>query len=998
MEANPPSFSTLFGDDFPTTPLWDVQSQVSEETDRQQEECIEFFADETDAFDDEQGDSQRTEGNIELTNTSGIKFLEEDEESMSSSGTTSLPPAPFDPGDHVYQWCKVAGIPAFHHHAIVMQVHWDNFDGIWMLHVSDFSNISLYDATAAATGRRRRQRNGSGSCISSAPFPSGSNPFLKKKEPGSWRSYATPAERWHKVIYQATLWQQVTNPSAGTCTRAECDPPVVVEARVHFLQLNSATLLANKPYHWLYNNCEAAAVWCKTGKWCTLQALTFLTTAVAGQAKSTAFLAGTAAATQVTVTAPAAGIWGSWFGLTTTTQLPLLVSQPYLIPALAAYGLITVGVPAIMIHNAKREWNNITMSLNDLFWTEYALDRPEVFVEFIKHFYDDGVDVGGKEASSKKKLQQYSNKKQEKDDNSLKKDDTKPVQPTHCRRRKGKCGLSSGALHEGTALVAILMIILQLCREVDCKFWTRIPTGPDFGGVAKIARGGAASTKVEASYQLLAKFLEDKFSEGGQEETPVSRAKLAKTLSKLSSAQQTFKSLDGVAHEAYQRTHTTDDIGDTSVSGRAQRSALRLASVAEAFYACELIEGVQNPSLMSNETLDKMQVVLNMTTVDQMDYARVVSNATVTLAGRTMPILVLFEQSYRGGAGLDHGTLVSLTSAQAPTEGRPSKGRLIVILGDPYYGDWIESLRILDEEPLLIKLSSGLVTNEIASVQPTLYQTAGQLLTLLEPQLRHYNTSAVHFVGHSLAGGVASLAATMLDGSIGMPKQLSKKTKRRKKVKKSSQPALTSSDGDSSRVADGDESNATQLLEVEVEVLEPLCGLGRARSSALSLGCPPCLSSNVVAAFCTSFIYGDDIVSRTTQESINKLVSRMEQNLYGGFVGKNLGWMTDTFSLAVSSLQSHAHGSEGEEIKLSVPGKAYLVRPRRLANVCSIHEVGNLKKGGREALREALLWQMHDVLLSKSMWKHHDLESYIQGLDRVQLRGVMNEDDLERLE
>jgi hypothetical protein len=51
----------------------------------------------------------------------------------------------------------------------------------------------------------------------------------------------------------------------------------------------------------------------------------------------------------------------------------------------------------------------------------------------------------------------------------------------------------------------------------------------------------------------------------------------------------------------------------------------------------------------------------------------------------------------------------------------------------------------------------------------------------------------------------------------------------------------------------------------------------------------------------------------------------------------------------------------------------------------------NLKKGGREALHEALLWQMHDVLLSKSMWKHHDLESYIRGLDRVQLCGYADD-------
>ena len=59
-----------------------------------------------------------------------------------------------------------------------------------------------------------------------------------------------------------------------------------------------------------------------------------------------------------------------------------------------------------------------------------------------------------------------------------------------------------------------------------------------------------------------------------------------------------------------------------------------------------------------------------------------------------------------------------------------------------------------------------------------------------------------------------------------------------------------------------------------------------------------------------------------------------------------------------------------------------------------MHEVGS-SKGGREALRAAVLWQLHDVLLSKSMWKHHQLESYIHGLDRVQLRGF---DDKSKVE
>ena len=130
---------------------------------------------------------------------------------------------------------------------------------------------------------------------------------------------------------------------------------------------------------------------------------------------------------------------------------------------------------------------------------------------------------------------------------------------------------------------------------------------------------------------------------------------------------------------------------------------------------------------------------------------------------------------------------------------------------------------------------------------------------------------------------------------------------------------------------------------------------------------------------------------------IDRLCDRIQRNLKGGFVGRKIRWMSDTLSLTVSSLQSHAHGSEGEEANLSVPGRAYLVRPRRLGGLCSIHEVGNLNKGGREALRANLFWQLQDVLLSKSMWRHHKLESYIHGLDRVQLRGKTDETEEEAM-
>jgi hypothetical protein len=477
-------------------------------------------------------------------------------------------------------------------------------------------------------------------------------------------------------------------------------------------------------------------------------------------------------------------------------------------------------------------------------------------------------------------------------------------------------------------------------------------------------RGGAISSVEEdlnSSYHYLAEFVADKFPEATMQ-------KLTKTLERMAAAQQTFKGLDGAAHEAYQRTRSGEDI-DTSVSGRAQRSASRLAATAEGLLACELVEMVEDPCVVSEEGLARREVVLNLT----------LSESNVKLGKSNVAVLILYEPSYDGGAGLDHGTILSL--AESSPRGGDPKGRLLVVLGDTVSDDLVELLTILNQKPKRIKLSSGLVTDEVASVQPTLYKAAGDLLKEVEPHLRKYNTTAIHFVGRSLAGGVASLAATMIDGTLPLPKSKQEK----KKKSKLKEPMELVEDLRK-------EVNAT----AEPEIL-PLSGLGRARSSALTLGAPPCLSSNVLAAFCTSFLYGDDVVVRVTSDSIDRLCDRIQRNLKGGFVGRKIGWMSDTISLTVSSLQSHAHGSEGEEANLSVPGRAYLVRPRRLGGLCSIHEVGNLNKGGREAFRANLFWQLQDVLLSKSMWRHHKLESYIRGLDRVQLRGKTGETEEEAM-
>jgi hypothetical protein len=490
-------------------------------------------------------------------------------------------------------------------------------------------------------------------------------------------------------------------------------------------------------------------------------------------------------------------------------------------------------------------------------------------------------------------------------------------------------------------------------------------------------RGGAASprvtTKAETettdAYKLLAKAVRARLKSEG--EAP-ELSQITKAFKSLSSAQKTFKGLDGAAHEAYQRTHTSDEV-DISVSGRARRSAARAGAAADGLGACELCELGEFPERFSNlnatnGTLANRQVLLNV---------------TEEAAGGAMGIriLVLYEPLYQGGSGVDHGGLIDDT---VPPSKR-AKGRLLVILSEAELPQLQRTFKVLDRNPMHVRLQKGLVTNEIASVQPVLYKTAGSVLTAIEPILRsHSNASAIHFTGRSLAGGVSAIAASILHGSISLPGNKKKRQSETQPSESEDQTDQTSSPN--ATETNQDDSNST--------LVQPLQGLGKDRTSAVTLGAPPSVSANVETDFVTSILYGDDIVCRASKDSIDRFIERTTRALkYKGILGSQMNKMRDTISLATSNIKSHAVGSEGEEKRLSVPGRAYLVRPRRLGGTCSMHEVGAQLKGGREALRAAVLWQVNDILLSKSMWKHHDLEFYILGLDRSHLRGIVEEDD-----
>jgi len=296
---------------------------------------------------------------------------------------------PFEMGDHVYQWCSFAGIPAvYQHHGIVMDVWKEEEEeeegagesdtkergvgggGEWVLKIVDFS-ILQNETTVAPDGSSGSRKTSGGCVFRSSSARVGS--CIRVYE--SCASSSSP-RLWHKVQYSSShnfiknhLWSR-----SGTRTTADSSPPGLVRARLQFLLENPDLL---PPYHAAKANCECVAVWCKTGVWATLQATSWLSATAAGQIKSTATIASVAAASTVTV--PAAGIWG-WFGA--TTQVSLASTQPWLIPAIAGYGVVTVGAPLVLLHRARQQWKEVTASLNTAFW-ESATATPDVFVECI---------------------------------------------------------------------------------------------------------------------------------------------------------------------------------------------------------------------------------------------------------------------------------------------------------------------------------------------------------------------------------------------------------------------------------------------------------------------------------------------------------------------------------------------------------------------------------------------------------------------------------------
>ena len=141
-----------------------------------------------------------------------------------------------------------------------------------------------------------------------------------------------------------------SNKQSDPSTVSKSDPAKIVLARVRFLLENEDDVLP--AYHVFNSNSECIAVWCKTGRWSSLQSDVFWHTTAIGNAKST-----------------------------TLMGLSLAATQPWLIPALPVAAVAAIGTPYLVLHQSKKKCEEATRQLTEGFWAQAG---PEVYVEAIK--------------------------------------------------------------------------------------------------------------------------------------------------------------------------------------------------------------------------------------------------------------------------------------------------------------------------------------------------------------------------------------------------------------------------------------------------------------------------------------------------------------------------------------------------------------------------------------------------------------------------------------
>lgn len=146
-------------------------------------------------------------------------------------------------------------------------------------------------------------------------------------------------------------YQTTATKEEGEVELPQSDPKEIVLARANFLFENMDAL---PPYHVFYSNSECIAVWCKTGRWSTLQTAVFLSSNSVGAAKSSIL-----------------------------ATVGVAAANPFLAPVVAVGGLVWVSAPMVILQKSRVKWEETTKRMTELFWSNAP---PAVFVSAIENW------------------------------------------------------------------------------------------------------------------------------------------------------------------------------------------------------------------------------------------------------------------------------------------------------------------------------------------------------------------------------------------------------------------------------------------------------------------------------------------------------------------------------------------------------------------------------------------------------------------------------------
>jgi hypothetical protein len=302
---------------------------------------------------------------------------------------TAASSAPFEASDHVILSCHGGPLNLFHydHHAIVMSVGYDEISCSWKMCVSDFTIDGSGDTgSGSGIGVSRQLRSddetvellgaaedGSSddlvidltidddddeenhnndrketedSFVGNAVLSSNDAKEEDYYDPSKKDTTNNPTKKRRKKIHHGLRvlcvtcdgWRKVHYNNNNEDTTVTNDNSTIVRRRVEFLLTHPNII---PPYSLIESNCECVAVWCKTGKWTTLQ------------------FANIVGVTNMTARFTVAGL-SLAMAAETVLAAVLVPGAPLLLGA----GVVTEVVTGVWGDHARRGWEERTKLLN----------------------------------------------------------------------------------------------------------------------------------------------------------------------------------------------------------------------------------------------------------------------------------------------------------------------------------------------------------------------------------------------------------------------------------------------------------------------------------------------------------------------------------------------------------------------------------------------------------------------------------------------------------